>query len=651
MPNFIPKTDALLSHVVVTKDQIINIINKFSANKAHGYDGISVSMLKLCAAEVASPLLLIFQDCINYGIFPDCWKYANVQPIHKKNNRQIKSNYRPISLLPICGIFLEKIVFDQVYAFLHVNNLLSKNQSGFRPGDSTIYQLLSVTSSIYDTFENYDETRAVFLDISKAFDKVWHEGIIFKLRSNGISGNLLSFFGNYLSNRYQRVVLNGLESNWKSLNAGVPQGSVLGPLLFLVYINDLTDNISSDMRLFADDSSLFTSVKGVTETHDKLLKDLQTITIWAYQWKMVFNPDITKQATEVIFSCKNKQPVHPELNFNRIPVAREPFTKHLGVYLDSRLNFSKHVKEQVLKASKGVSLLKFLSRYVDRNVLDLSYKLYVRPHLDYGDVIFHNQRMDLMSLIERVQYKAALIVTGCWQGTSRDKLYDELGWESLSDRRWARRLSIFYKIKNGLTPSYLCDHIPKRNIIDISLRNRSIVAPLARTERYENSFFPYTIKSWENLDDVAKSKPSVQSFKKYLNGFIRPLGHHLFRLQDKFGVKLLTKIRVSFSDLRDHRFNHNFNCVSPRCSCGIEDETSVHFFLRCPHYITQRSSLLNKISEIIGSDVTVFPDEHLYYILVYGSNVYNSVSNNLILTETIRFIRNSGRFIKLEAFG
>jgi len=604
----------------------------------------------LCASEVATPLQVIFQDCINCGIFPDCWKYANVQPIHKKNNRQFKSNYRPISLLPICGKILEKIVFDQVYAFLDVNNLLSKKQSGFRPGDSTIYQLLSVTSTIYDAFENYDETRAVFLDISKAFDKVWHEGIIFKLKCNGISGNLLLFFENYLSNRYQRVVLNGIESNWKGLHAGVPQGSVLGPLLFLVYINDLADNISSDMRLFADDSSLFTSVKDVTQTHDKLVKDLQTITMWAYQWKMVFNPDLTKQAVEVIFSCKNNQPAHPELHFNTIPVAREHFTKHLGVYLDSRLNFSKHIKEQVLKATKGVSLLKFLSKYVGRNVLDLSYKMYVRPHLDYGDVIFHNQRMDLMGLIERVQYQAALIVSGCWQGTSRDKLYEELGWESLSDRRWARRLGIFYKIQNGLTPPYLREHIPKRNVIETSLRNRKCIAPLARTERYSNSFFPFTIKSWENLDNEAKSKSSAQSFKKYIEGFIRPPGHSFFRLQDKFGVKLLTKIRVSFSDLRDHRFNHNFNCNSPICSCGIEDETSVHFFLRCPRYHIQRSVLLSEISEIINSDVTVLPDEHLYHILVYGSNVYNFVSNRLIITETLRYIRNSGRFTKLEAF-
>ena len=137
---------------------------------------------------------------------------------------------------------------------------------------------------------------------------------------------------------------------------------------------------------------------------------------------------------------------------------------------------------------KGVTLLRFLSKYVDRIELDLSYKMYVQPHLDYGDVIFHNQRDDLMKLIERVQYKAALIISGCWQGTNQEKLYHELGWESLSDRRWIRRLSMFYKISNSLAPSYLSDHIPERNVISMSLRNRSDIPPLTRMNRYKNSF-------------------------------------------------------------------------------------------------------------------------------------------------------------------
>ena len=650
LPRFNSRTNASLSHIFCTKEQIVKIINNFNPNKAHGCDGISVQMLKLCATDISTPLLIIFNKCIESGEFPDSWKYANVQPVHKKDSRQIVSNYRPISLLPICGKILEKIVFDQVFKFLNGNNLISKNQSGFRPGDSTIYQLLSITSTIYENFEKFDETRAIFLDISKAFDKVWHDGVIFKLKSNGIGGNLLNFFQNYLSNRRQRVVLNGQESSWMNLEAGVPQGSVLGPLLFLVYINDLTDNIHSQMRLFADDSSLFACVKGVTHTHESLVQDLDTITQWAYQWKMVFNPDITKQAIEVIFSCKDKKTEHPELTFNGIPIARKPFTKHLGVFLDSRLNFAKHIKEKVSVAMKGISLLRFLSKYADRNILSLSYKMYIRPHLDYGDVIYHNQRRDLMDLVERVQYKAALVVSGCWQGTSREKLYEELGWESLSDRRWLRRLTIFYKISNGLAPHYLSDHIPKRNEITMTLRNRTGSIPLARTYRYENSFFPYTIKAWKNLDEEAKTKPSVESFKIYLNKYIRPPGHSLFGLSDKIGIKLLTKIRVGFSDLREHRFNHNFNCVFSACRCGLDDETPAHFFLCCPMSHLERESLLSKISDILHTDVSVLPIDHLLHMLLYGSNVFNNVTNKLILSETITFIRNTGRFTSLEAF-
>ena len=331
-------------------------------------------------------------------------------------------------------------------------------------------------------------------------------------------------------------------------------------------------------------------------------------------------------------------------------MSREDHTKHLGVYLDSRLDFSKHVREAIIKATKGIGILKHLSRYVSRKVLDLSYKLYIRPHLDYGDVIYHNQRTDLMDLVEQVQYKAALIVSWCWQGTSRVKLYDELGWESMSDRRWFRRLTTFYKIKNGMTPAYLRDHIPSQNVVNIKLRNSITRVPPSRTGRYDNSFFPYCIHNWNNLDSSIKAAPSLKLFKNDLSKFIRPKGNSFYNIRDKVGIQLLTNIRVTFSDLRDHRYNHNFNCDSPKCSCGIEDETSTHYFICCSRYSTLRTTYLSKISDITGSDVTILPYDHLVNILMYGSNVYNSVSNELILTETIQFIRRSGRFKKLEAF-
>ena len=177
------------------------------------------------------------------------WKLANVITIFKKGYKQLIKNYRSISLLPICGKIFEKIIINNLYNYLNTNNLITKNQSGFRPGDSTTNQLLYLVNEIHLAFDDPKslEVRAVFLDIPKAFDKVWHDGLLFKLNQNGINGSLLKLFENYLHNRKQRVVLNGSYSDYSSIESGVPQVSVLGPLLFLVYINHLEKNIKSNI--------------------------------------------------------------------------------------------------------------------------------------------------------------------------------------------------------------------------------------------------------------------------------------------------------------------------------------------------------------------------------------------------------------------
>ena len=179
-------------------------------------------------------LFYLYTNCLEKGVYRSLWKKANVLPIHKKESRQLTKNYRPITPSLICGKLFEKIIFDEIYTRLQENNLLSPKQSGFQPGDSTIYLLLSITNEILVAFDQYPtrETRAVFLDISKTLDKIWHEGLIGKLKSNGIQGKLLNLTISFLSNR-QRVVLNGKSSEWKYVSAGVPQGSVLGPLFFL----------------------------------------------------------------------------------------------------------------------------------------------------------------------------------------------------------------------------------------------------------------------------------------------------------------------------------------------------------------------------------------------------------------------------------
>ena len=219
------------------------------------------------------------------------------------------------------------------------------------------------------------EVGGVFLDISKAFDKVWHEGLLLKLNQNGISGNLLKLLRDFLSCRKQQVVLNSQLSSWDNVTAGVPQGSILGSLLFLIYINDLPNDLSSNCKLFADDTSLFSVVNNIHTSAATLSQDLKKIANWAFQWKMIFNPDLSKQAQEVIFSRKIKKLLHPTLLFNNIPLSNSLFQKHLGFTLDIKLNFSEHIKSITKKISKTLGLYVNFNKFCQGHL----FSLYIKP--------------------------------------------------------------------------------------------------------------------------------------------------------------------------------------------------------------------------------------------------------------------------------
>ena len=290
-----------------------------------------------------------------------------------------------------------------------------------------------------------------FVRFSWIFPKpliVWHERLIVKLKQNGISGSVIKLFEHNLHNRKQRVVLNGSFSDYSIIKSGLPQGSVLNPLLFLIYINDFENNIKSNINFFADDYVL---------SADDLNHDLDIIYQWAHQWKMKFNPDTTKQATEVLFSCKTASPIHPYLIFNGTIVKKVSEQRHLALILDSGLTFKKYIDEKIRKAKKNLGLIKHVSEGLALKTLDQIYKALVRSHLDYCDIIYHippkinpppqfptfNSKM---KKLERVQYQAALAVTGAWQGSNCSKLNEELGWETLPDRRMCRCILQIHKI-------------------------------------------------------------------------------------------------------------------------------------------------------------------------------------------------------------
>ena len=391
LPDFVYLTQKRINSVSVSGADVLSIIRGLNPNKASGSDGISGQMLLLCDESVVLPLEIIFENILETSTYPDMWKLANVTPIFKKEDKQLVKNYRPISLLPICGKIFEKLIFNSLYFYLNSNDLITPNQSGFRPGDSCPNQLLFLVNEIHRAFENHKslELRAVFLDISKAFDKVWHEGLLFKLKQNGVSGKLLEFFESYLRGRRQRVSLNGFNSEYSVIESGVPQGSVLGPLLFLVYINDLEKNIKSNVKFFADDTMLYSVVVDPSSSASDLNHDLDLISQWAFQWKMAFNPDPSKQAVEVLFSCKRKSVQHPGLFFGGSPVASVSEHKHLGLTLQPTLSFAKHIDEKINKAKKSVGSMKHLNGVLPFSSLKLMYGALVRSHLDYCDFIFH----------------------------------------------------------------------------------------------------------------------------------------------------------------------------------------------------------------------------------------------------------------------
>ena len=521
LPNdLVFETTERISSFDISKDEITKIIRSLDPNKAHGHDGISILMLKLYGSSISKSLFLLFKHNLENESFPNEWKKANIVPIHKKGDKQLIQNYRPVSLLPIFGKIFEKIIFNSLFKYLENNNLLNPHQSGFRPGDSCVHQLLSITYDIYKSFDANPslEVRGIFLDMSKAFDRVWHEGLLFKLKRLGLSGKYYGLIKSFLRNRHQRVVLNGQSSKWSSIKAGVPQGSILGPLLFLVYINDLPNGLLSDPKLFVDYTSIFSVVKDHLNSSNKLNEDLSKISQWAHQWKMSFNPDVSEQAQEVIFSRKKNIGNHPAVFFNNLPINRKSTQKHLGLLLDEKLKFSEHINEKLKKVTKSINLLRKLNLTLPRSSLLIIYKSSIRPHLDCGGIVYDQpNNSSLSEKIESLQYNAALAITGAIKGSSKEKLYQELGFESLKDRRWMRKLCYLYKVISSKRPSYLYDMLPP---LQRSQRNQGFFHPLlCRTEIFKNSFLPYTINEWNKLDPEIKRIDSYVGFRKKITKF------------------------------------------------------------------------------------------------------------------------------------
>ena len=301
-----------------------------------------------------------------------------------------------------------------------------------------------------------------------------------------------------------------------------------------------------------------------------------------------------------------------------------------------------------MKAHRGVGIIRFMSKYVSRDVLDQMNKLYVRPHLDYGDLIYHKDdpeaSLSLTKRLESVQYTAALAVTGAWKGTNKSKLLDELGWEYLHDRRRYCRLTHFFKLLKGDAPEYMTTPTPQSEHLNYSLQEQNVFEPFAtKPQGYYNSYYSYCFREWNKLDPSLRSIDSLSKFKAKLIKSLRPPKRSVFKISDIVSVRLLMRLRLGFSHLQEHKFRRN-SSNSSRCICGDGDETTEHFLLRCSHFANTCSTLLEQVSNILKTDIMVLPEHRSVEILLYGDNNCNEIANKLITEATIVLIKLSKRF-------
>ena len=405
-------------------------------------------------------------------------------PVFKKENRSDKTNYLPLSLLSSSSKILEKNVYKRLYEYLMDNNLLIEQNSGFKRKDSTVDQLLKIVHQIYQDIISGKDTCLVFLDISKPFDKVWHKGLLFKLRQLGIAGSLYDLLEHYLTARSQKVVINGISSSLKYLQTGVSQGSILGPLLILIYINDIINGVQCNVNLFADDTSIqkcLDNYEAVKVINDYLLK----LSLHGSQWLISFYA----LKTEYIIASKRKtRGRHPDLFLNDTKITEANHHKHLGLIISNTMSWSCHKNEILAKAEKRLSIMRRLKHILPRSCLDKLYKSMIRPLLDYCGVydsctMYESERLD------KLQRKASLLCTGAFRTTSNEKVLKELGW---SNRRIYHRLVLFYKTLNNLAPQYLkrlCNLTSHNTNNYLLRRNNSFLVPTINGESFSIFFF------------------------------------------------------------------------------------------------------------------------------------------------------------------
>ena len=487
-----------MNDIAVSKDGVIKLLKGLNPSKALGPDELHPRVLKELATELGPVLAHLFQQSIDTGEIPKEWSLANICPLFKKSDRSLACNYRPVSLTCVPCKLLEHIVCSNIMAHLDEYKLLSDRQHAFRKGHSCETQLTTVINDWAKILDNRGQVDTFILDFEKAFDTPPHELLKSKLFGYGIGGKTLKWIDSFLCFRQQRVVVNGVKSDWAPVLSGVPQGTVLGPLLFSLYINDISSDIESEIRLFADDCVCYHEIKDEKDTM-KLQRDIDRLGSWARKWGMRFQP---VKCNMMQLTRKRIKKIHASYTLEGTNLENVESIKYLGVTITSDLRWNTHVSNVCTKANRTLGFLRRNLHSCPQEVKEAAYKGLVRPVLDYGSSVWDPPGVVLQEELESVQKRAARFVTGNYdyETGSMTGILGQLKWESLKKRRKDNRLILLYKGLKGKASVPTDDLIPKTR----RCRNQHSMAfqtPIANTDVYKGSFFPQTIRDWNALPD------------------------------------------------------------------------------------------------------------------------------------------------------
>ena len=447
----------------------------------------------------------------------DDFKIAIISPIHKSGSKTNCDNYRPISVLSSVAKIFERLITEQLETYLESNSILVEQQAGFRKKHSTQTSLLNITNQWLMNMDKGCLNGVIFLDLKKAFDCVDHDVLVKKMYYYGVRGLALKLFQSYLTNRTQICKVNQTMSNTRIVKCGIPQGSNLGPLLFLLYINDLPNCLtSSSTSMFADDTNISTQGTTEYEIQERLNADLENV----HQWLVANKLTLNKQKTEYMIIGSRQRISNiitdPKIELGESVIKRVNKSKTLGIIIDEHLSWNDQIQNVVTKVSKGIGMLRRIRQFVPKSTLLRICNAIVLSHFDYCSLVWDNCCEYLTDKLQKLQNRAARIITGRTYDVSSDDVLKELNWEPLKQRYKINKTIFMHKVRNDIIPSSLTNlfKIKTNDRYDLRSNNNNYVLGKPKTNFMKKSFAYSAASLWNGLSSTAKEKGiSLNKFK------------------------------------------------------------------------------------------------------------------------------------------